>query len=227
MIHRLPALQRQLLFAVVAALGLHGLFLWLLAGPARGVESVTPGHRLIVRVLKPAAIQLLSSPAGDPAVASRLPPRRFFPAAQQSAPVRSSSPSTEAAVPAPSKSASEQAATETAAQAPPLRLDSSVLRAAVASKQGHGSADGGGQWIRAAIQPSRRCCTTRSRGCPVRQAIVSRSQPNREPVITTADRAGGHDKSMQLIGQPPPNPSPHPKCYGGLCPLAPAGELKR
>ena len=95
------------------------------------------------------------------------------------------------------------------------------------SKQGHGSADGGGQWIRAAIQPSRRCCTTRSRGCPVRQAIVSRSQPNRQPAITTADRAGGHDKSMQLIGQPPPNPSPHPKCYGGLCPLAPAGELKR
>ena len=136
MIHRLPALQRQLLFAVVAALGLHGLFLWLLAGPARGVESVTPGHRLIVRVLKPAAIQLLSSPAGDPAVASRLPPRRFFPAAQQSAPVRSSSPSTEAAVPAPSKSASEQAATETAAQAAPLRLDSSVLRAAVAQSKG-------------------------------------------------------------------------------------------
>jgi hypothetical protein len=133
--HCHPALQRQLLLAVLAALGLHVLLVWLLMGSARVVESVVPSHRLVVRVLKPAAIQVVP-PASDPAALRTARSRHVAPSAPAVTPAQSASPSAEPAVPATVESTTEEAATVNAPQAAPLRLNSSVLRAAAAQSKG-------------------------------------------------------------------------------------------
>lgn len=135
MIPRHPARQCQLLLAVLAALGLHVFFVWLLVGPAHVVESIAPGHRLTVRLLKPVATHDVPA-ASVPPVVSPVRSRRAATSAPVVAPARSASASTEPTVPTVIESTTEQPAAASAPPAAPLRIDRSVLRAAAAQSKG-------------------------------------------------------------------------------------------
>jgi hypothetical protein len=134
--YRHPSAQRQLLLAVLAALGLHVLLVWLLIGRAVSVgESAVPSHRLAVRLLKPAVTQVAPT-VSDPPMGSSARSRRVVPSPPVTTPAQSASPGAEPAVPAPIDATTEQAATADVPAASSLRLEGSVLGSAATQSKG-------------------------------------------------------------------------------------------